>query len=136
MAIDYRKSLAAVNLEANALAPFLNAGILTIYDSTYPDGATGTCTTQKPIVSLTFNTTAFITATSGVLTANAITAGNSTFSSTASFFRAYGPLGTTVYMQGTCAVGAGNGDLILNSLVISSGAAVTVTSFIHTVPTS
>lgn len=134
MATDYRKSLAAVNAEANALAPFLNAGKLTLFDSTYPGGATDACTTQKPIVTLTFNTTAFITATSGVLTANAITAGNSTFSSTATFFRAYGPLGSTVYMQGT--VGTVGADLILNSVVISSGAAVSISSFVHTVPTS
>lgn len=134
MANDYRKSLVSVNTEANALAPLLNAGKLILYDSTYPDGCTGTCTTQAPIVTLTFNTTAFITATSGVLVANAITAGNSTFSSTATFFRAYGPLGSTAYLQGT--VGTASADLILSATVISSGATVSCTSFVHTVPTS
>lgn len=133
MANDYRKSFEAVNAEANALAPLLNSGSLILFDSTYPDGCTGTCTTQKPIVTLTFNTTAFITATSGVLVANAITAGNSTFSSTATFFRAYGAA-TTCYLQGT--VGTAAADLILSATVISSGATVSCTSFVHTVPTS
>ncbi len=134
MANDYRKSLAAVNAEANALAPLLNSGKLIIFDTTIPDGSTAACTTQNQIVTLTLNTTAFITATSGVLTANAITAGNATFSSTATFYRAYGPLGSTVYIQGS--VGTATADLILNSLVISSGAAVSVSSYVHTVPTS
>jgi hypothetical protein len=134
MANDYRKSLAAVNAEANALAPLLNAGKLILFDSTMPDGSTGACSTQAQIVTLTFNTTAFITATSGVLTANAITAGNSTFSSTAAFFRAYGPLGSTVYLQGS--VGTAAADLILNAIQITSGATVSVSSFVHTVPTS
>lgn len=134
MANDYRKSLAAVTIEANALAPYLNAGKLILFDSTMPDGSTAACSTQSQIVTLTLNTTAFITATSGVLTANAITAGNSTFSSTATFFRAYGPLGSTVYIQGT--VGTAAADLILTSVVISSGAAVSISSYVHTVPTS
>lgn len=135
MANDYRKSLAAVNAEANALATLLNSGKLILFDSTIPDGCTGICSTQSQIVTLSFGTQAFITATSGVLTANPITAGNSTFSSTASFFRAYGPSGTSgVYLQGTA--GTAVADLILNSIQISSGASVSISSFVHTVPTS
>jgi hypothetical protein len=134
MANDYRKSAAAVKAEADAFAPLLNSGYIYIYDSTMPDGTTVALSTQSQIVRLTFGNPAFSTAVGGVLTAAAITAGNSTFSSTATFFRLIGNTTSNIYAQGT--VGAAGCDLNLNSIVISSGASVSISAFTHTVPTS
>ena len=131
MANDFRKTQAAVKAELDALAPLFNSGYLYIYDSTYPDGTTAALTTQSQIVRLTFNTTAFSTGAVGypcTITANAITAANSTFSSTATWYRATGSSTGTALVQGT--VGTASADLVLNATAISSGASVSVSSYV------
>ena len=131
MANDFRKTQAAVKAELDALAPLFNSGYLYIYDSTYPDGTTAALTTQSQIVRLTFNSTAFTTGVAGypvTITANAITAANSTLSSTASWYRAYGSSTGTALVQGT--IGTASADLVLNSVQITSGASVSVSSYV------
>jgi hypothetical protein len=137
MANDFRKSQVAVKAEADALAPLFNSGYLYIYDTTMVDGTSNALTTQSQIVRLQLNTTAFTTGAVGypvTLTANAITGANSTFSSTATWFRCTGNTTTNNLCQGT--VGTAGCDLNLNSVVISSGAAVSVSSFVISIPTS
>jgi hypothetical protein len=139
MANDYKKSALAVTAEANAFRSLLNSGLLTIYAGDAPVNADTACTTQAPLVSLTFNTTAFAAATTtspGVLSANALTAGNSTATGTAVFFRCLGSA-TTCYVQGTIGTTASTSfDLLLNSIALTSGASVSISSFTHTIPTS
>lgn len=132
MANNLQLSYAAVNAEANALAALVNSGKLRIYDGTPPTRCDDALSSNNLLAELTMNATAFGGAANGVLTANAITGANAALSGTASFYRIFNSAGTTQYIQGT--VGTATADLILNSVAISSGAAVSVTALTHTVP--
>ena len=137
MANDFRKSQSAVKVSADAMAPLFDSGYLYIYDSTMPDGTSAALTTQSQIVRLQFGATAFSTAALGYpvsLSANAITAAASTFSSTATWFRATGNTTTVLLAQGTA--GTAGCDMTLNSAQISAGASVSVSSLVMTFPTS
>jgi len=77
-------------------------------------------------------TTGSMTFTNGVLTAGTITADSSANASgTATWYRCFKSNGTTVLCDGT--VGTSGADLNLNSVAISAGATVSVSSFTHTV---
>ena len=132
MALNTQLSNAAVNAEADALAPLLNAGLLRIYDGSQPATANTAIGAQVLLAELTFNATAFPAASNGVLTANAITADSSANAAgTASWFRAVKSDGTTVVMDGT--VGTATSNLILTTTTISLGLTVSCTSFVHTI---
>jgi hypothetical protein len=88
-------------------------------------------TTQTLLAELRWNATAFGAASSGVATANAITADTSADNTgTATWFRALKSDGTTVVFDGS--VGTSGADLNLNSTAISAGATVSVTAFTYT----
>ena len=107
------------------------SALLRIYAGTAPTNvgtALGGGNTQ--LAELTCNATFAPSATGGVLTLNSITQDSSADATgTATFFRILTSGGTAV-MQGT--VGTSGSDLNLNTTAISSGAAVSITSFVIT----
>jgi hypothetical protein len=121
----------AANAEADAVCVLANSGKLRIYDGTQPATADTALSGQVLLAELTFNATAFGAASAGVATANAITQDASADATgTAAWFRAVKSDGTTVLFDGS--VGTSGSNLNLNSVAISSGAAVQVTSFTFT----
>lgn len=131
MALNPKRSNTAVSAAADAVCPLLNNGYLRIYSGTQPATADTAVTTQTLLSTLRWNATAFGAASSGVATANAITADTSADNTgTATWFRALKSDGTTVVFDGS--VGTSGADLNLNTTSISAGAAVSVTSFTYT----
>jgi hypothetical protein len=110
------------------MAALVNGGTLKIYTvgSGVPATAATAITDQVLLATLTLSGTAFGAASNGVATANAIT-GDTTADATgtASFFRLLTSGGSS-RIQGLCGTSAS--DLNLNSVAISAGAAVDVTS--------
>lgn len=135
MALNLKMANAGVNAEANALAAELNNGYLRIYDGSQPATADDAIGGQVLLAELRFGATAFGAAAAGVITANAITPDSSANATgTATWYRCLKSDGTTPVMDGS--VGTSSANLILNSVAISSGAEVSVTSFQHTVTKS
>lgn len=133
MAENLQLSYAAVNAEANAIAPLMNSGKLRIYDGTPPTRCDDALAGNTLLAELTMNATAWGAASNGVLTANAITPDASADATgSASFYRVFNSAGTIAYIQGTC--GTSSANLILNSVAISAGAQVSVSALTHTVP--
>ncbi|MEK9723534.1 MAG: hypothetical protein VW405_08620 [Rhodospirillaceae bacterium] len=131
MALNPKRSNAAVNAAADAVCPLLNNGYLRIYDGSQPATADTAVSTQTLLAELRWNGTAFGAASAGVATANAITSDTSADATgTASWFRALKSDGTTAVFDGS--VGTSGADLNLNSVSITSGSAVSVTSFTYT----
>jgi len=129
MAIAYSTALrnARLNQVTASVDAGSGAGLLRIYDGTRP-ATGGTATTL--LAELTFSDPSFGAASGGVLTASAITqdaAANAT--GTATWFRVVDSAGTFV-MDGD--VGTSGSDLNLNSTSISTGVAVSITSFVLT----
>lgn len=121
----------SANTEADALAALMNAGKLRFYDGARPANANVAVTTQVKLAELTFANPAFAASAAGVITANAITGANALATGTATWFRVVKSDGVTVVMDGD--VGTAGSDLNLNSTAIQINAAVSVTSFVHTV---
>jgi hypothetical protein len=105
----------------------LNSGFLRIYDGTQPTDADTALGAQVKLAELTLNATAFAAASAGSKAANAITADSS---ADATGTATWGTLTTsagTRYMD--FSVGTSGANLNLNSVAISSGANVSVSSF-------
>lgn len=85
------------------------------------------------VATLTFSDPAFGAAASGVATANAITKDSSATGGTIAKAVAKDSNGNTIF---TCSVTAtgGGGDITLNSLVVSAGQEVSLTSLTYTAP--
>src|SRR5574338_1059976 len=131
MANNPQLSDAAASAAADAVVDLLDNGYFRIYDGSQPADANTAITTQTLLAELRFNATAFGAASAGVATANAFTSDSSANATgTASWFRALKSDGTTVMFDGS--VGTSGCDLNLNSVAISSGAAVSVSSFTFT----
>jgi hypothetical protein len=131
MALNPKFSNASANARADAHCALLNNGYLRIYDGTQPTTADTAIGAQVLLAELRFSATAFGAAVAGVATANAITQDSSANASgTATWYRALGSDGTSVVEDGS--VGTSSANLVLNSVAISSGAAVQVSSFTHT----
>jgi len=131
MAVNPKRSNAAVNAAADAVCDLLDNGYLRIYDGSQPANADTAVTTQTLLAELRWNAAnAFGAASGGVATANAITADSSADATgTASWFRALKADGTTAVFDGS--VGTSSADLILNSTAIAAGANVAVTAFTY-----
>lgn len=99
------------------------SALLRIYDGTRP--ATGGTATNK-LAELTCASVLAAASSGGVLTLNAITQAAALLSGTATWFRLVKADGTTVIMDGS--VSTAGADVNLNSVAISSGASVSVTS--------
>ena len=130
MAVNPKRSNAAVNAAADAVCDLLDNGYLRLYDGAQPANADTAVTTQTQLAELRWNATAFGAATAGVAVANSITADtNADATGTATWFRALKSDGTTVVFDGS--VGTSSADLILNSTAITAGANVAVSSFTY-----
>jgi hypothetical protein len=113
------------------------SAVLRIYSGTAPANAgTATGGGNTLLAELTCGTAlapAASTGVGGVLTLNAITQDSSANATgTATFFRIINSTNGTAIVQGTVTATGGGGDLTLNTTSISSGAAVSITSFVIT----
>jgi hypothetical protein len=117
------------NARLDAITTFAGgSALLRIYSGTQP-ATGGTATTL--LAELTCNATFAPAASGGVLTLNAITQDTSANATgTATWARIVKSDGTTHVLD--CTVGTSGADIILNSVAISSGAAVSVTSAVLT----
>jgi hypothetical protein len=103
------------------------SALIRIYDGTQATNPNTAIGAQVLLAELTCNATFAPGAASGVLTLNAITTDSSANATgTASWFRLVKSDGTTAVLDGT--VGTSGSDLNINSVAISSGAAVAITS--------
>src|SRR5437764_7021611 len=101
MATNLNMADAGVNAEANALAALLNNGYLRIYSGTQPATADTAITSQVLLAELRFGVTAFGSAVSGVITANAIASDTDADNTgTATWFRCLESDGTTPVLDG------------------------------------
>lgn len=85
------------------------------------------------VATLTFSTTAFGASSSGTATAAAITQDSSATGGTIAKFRIKNAAGTDKIIGSVTATGGG-GDITLNSVVVSAGQVVDVTSLTYTGP--
>lgn len=132
MALNTQLADATVNAQANALATLLNSGFLRIYSGTQAATADTAIGAQVLLAELTFNSTAAPSASSGLLTFNAITADTSANATgTASWYRCVKSDGTTVVMDGS--VGTSSANLILSTTSIVATQTVSCSSFTHDV---
>ena len=131
MANNPKTATASRNLALNAAFDPLNGGFLRIYDGTQPTDANTALGSQVLLAELTLNATAFAAASSGSKAANAITSdssANATGTATwGSLVKSGGTRASDTVMD--FSVGTSGADLNLNSVAISAGAAVAVTSF-------
>lgn len=131
MPLTPKLSNSAASTGADAICPLLNTGYLRIYDGTQATDADTAIGAQVLLAELRFNATAFGAASNGVATANAITQdASANATGTATWFRALKSDGATVVFDGS--VGTATSNLVLNSVAIQIGAAVSVTSFTFT----
>ncbi len=141
MAANPMVSMLSARAGLDALLAKLNtggtAGSIKIFSGAMP----ATCETADSgtkLAQLTLSTTAFPASvdstTTGLATAtaNAITSDtNAAATGTAGYFRAYDSAGVCI-VQGT--VGTSAADMILNTVSISSGSTVAITSWVVTLP--
>ncbi len=132
MALNTQLADATVNAQAAALATLCNSGYIKVYDGTQPATADTALGAQVCGVTLTFGATAFPAASSGLLTANAITAGTAGASITPTWARIFKSDGTTVVMD----VSAGASGCNMTIGAFTSGTVVSATSFTHDVRNS
>lgn len=102
------------------------AGSIILYDGTQP--ATGGTATNE-VATLTFSDPAFPAASSGAMTANAITDDSSATGGTTTWFRVTDNSGDFVF-DGTC--GTSGTDLVIADTTIGAGAVVSISSMVLT----
>ena len=121
-------TIAARNAAGAALTVLLNTGSIQIRTGTSPgvdSAATGTLLGTLPL-----SATAFGTWAAGSATANSITQDASADATgTAGYFRALDS-GSGAVIDGTITVTSGGGDLELNSISITSGGTIDITSWV------
>lgn len=133
MALNTQTAAASRNTALNALTAALNSGFIRIYDGTQAVNADTAVGAQVLLAELTFGSTAFGGAAAGVATANAITQDSSANATgTASWFRCLQSNGTTVVLDGSA--GTASSNMILNSVAIQAGAAVSISAMTITLP--
>lgn len=134
MTLNTQLTNLAVDTEADAMSPLLDAGFLNIYDGAQPATGDTAITTQVKLAGLTFGVPAFGASVAGVITANAITSASADDTGTATWFRCYRSDGVTAVFDGS--VGTSGANCVLNSVAISVGATVSCTAFTHTIAKS
>ena len=132
MALNTQVADATVNAQANALATLCNSGLIRIYDGVQPATADTAISGNTLGVTLTFGATAFPSAVSGLLTANAITSGTAVADITPTWARIVKSDTTTVVMD--VSAGAASANLTIGAF--TSGTVVSATSFTHDVRNS
>ena len=129
MALNTQIAAATVNAQALALATLCNAGTIKVYDGVQPATSDTAISGNTLGVTLTFGATAFPAASSGLLTANAITSGVAVAGITPTWARLFNSDGTTAIMD--VSAGASSANMTIGQF--SSGTTVSVTSFTHNV---
>ena len=132
MALNTQVADATVNAQAHALATLCNSGLIRIYDGVQPATADTAVSGNTLGVTLTFGATAFPSAVSGLLTANAITSGTAVADITPTWARIVKSDTTTVVMD--VSAGAASANLTIGAF--TSGTVVSATSFTHDVRNS
>ena len=132
MALNTQVADATVNAQANALATLCNSGLIRIYDGVQPATADTAVSGNTLGVTLTFGATAFPSAVSGLLTANASTSGTAVADITPTWARIVKSDTTTVVMD--VSAGAASANLTIGAF--TSGTVVSATSFTHDVRNS
>jgi hypothetical protein len=133
MANNLKTSIVSRNAELNALATLANTGYIRVYDGSQPASPETAVSTQTLLAELRFGATAFGSAASGVITANAITDDSDiNATGTASWFRVLESDGTTVLWDGS--VGTSSADLILATVSLVQHAILQITSLTYTLP--
>jgi hypothetical protein len=132
VALNTHLAIASWNLALNAALDVLNAGFLEIYSGTQPATPDTAITTQVKLAKLPLAATAFGAASAGTKTANAITSANALATNTATWFRAFKSDDATAVIDGS--VGTSAADMNLNSVSLTSGSAVAVTSWTVSMP--
>lgn len=129
MAVTYTTALK--NAMLDAITSALGASpLLRIYDGTPPASANAALSGNTLLATLPMSATPFPAASGGTLTASAITSDASADATgTASFFRLL-TSGAAAVVQGT--VGTSGADLNLNSVAITIGGTVAVSSLVVT----
>ncbi len=131
MALVPKFSNESANARCAAHVALLNTGYLRIYSGAQPTDADTAIGAQVLLAELRFSATAFGAPTDGVATANAITEDSSANATgTAAWYRCLKSDGTSPVEDGT--VGTATSNLVINSVAISAGAAVQVSSMTHT----
>jgi hypothetical protein len=131
MGLNPKLTSLAATAEADAVAALLNNGWIRLYSGLQPTTADEAVSGQVVLAELRFGNPAFGSASDGAAAANAITGDSSANATgTATWFRGFRSDGTTPVFDGS--VGTSNSNLVLNSVEISAGAQVDVTSFTFT----
>ncbi len=133
MAKNTQLAHATANGQGDNLAARLNTGYLRIYSGTQAANANTALGAQVLLAELRFSATAAPATSNGVVTFNAITSATAGNTGTATWFRALASDGTTVVLDGSVDIAANTPNLALSAVAISSGATVSVSSFVHTV---
>lgn len=129
MPLNTQIAAATVNAQAAALAALCNGGFIRVYDGVQPATADTALAGNTLGVTLTFSATAFPAAVSGLLTANAITAGTAVATITPTWARIFKSDGTTAVMD----VSAGTSGSNMTLGAFTAGTVVGTTSFTHDV---
>lgn len=132
MALNTQLADASVNAQANVLGTLCDSGLIRLYDGTQPATADTALSGNTLGATLTFGATAFPSAVSGLLTANAITPGTAVAPITPTFARIFKADGTTVIMDVSAGVSGAN----LTIGAFTAGTIVTATAFTHDVRNS
>lgn len=128
MANNPKTAVASRNAGLDSAFDVLNGGKLRIYDSTQPTDADTALGSQVLLADLALNATAFAAASSGSKTANSITQDSS---ADATGTASWGTLTTSANVRKLdYSVGTSGCDMNMNSVAISSGAAVSCSSFV------
>lgn len=140
MATDFVITNAVAQSMLNAYTAALDAGtagVINIYSGTVPADADTALSGNTLLAQLTYSGTSYPAATDlspgARITANSITSDSSADATgTATFFRELTQNAGTVVGQGT--VGTSAADMILNTVSITSGSTVSITSATKTLP--
>jgi hypothetical protein len=127
MALNPKAAVARRNAGLDAAWDALNGGKLRIYDGTQPTDADTALGAQVLLADLALNATAFAAASAGSKAANSITQDSSADATGTATWGSLLTSGNTRLLD--YSVGTATVNLTLNSAAISSGAAVSVSSF-------
>lgn len=136
MALAFRITAAVASAMANAFTTANDAGtaaVIQIYTASQPATPETAVSSQTLLGTLTMSGTSFPAASSGVLTANAITDDSSADATgTAAWFRMSTQSGGTAICDGS--VGTATCDMIVNTTAFTSGSTISCTSCVITMP--
>lgn len=127
MALNPKTAVASRNLALDAAFDVLDSGKLRIYDSTQPTDADTALGAQVLLADLALNADSFAAASSGSKAANSITSDSSADATGTATWGSL--LNSSNVRKLDYSVGTSGANLNLNSVAISSGAAVAVSSF-------